>query len=144
MPKNMKGLASAALVFVLVGILAPYVLQYFRPVAVRYITLPSTQEIWAVFIFFGVLFAIVEFLENAYVKGDYHWLAGKLGSGIVGLAFLSYIFFYMVGSSSIGSGGVEATGLVLLIYLSIGLSYLYLFLDFYDARGSRSVKKVQN
>ncbi len=143
MAQHLRGLISAVIVLVPVGILAPYVLQYFRPHFEKYITLPPSQEIWAMFLLFGALFALVEFLQNAYLKGDYHWLAGKLGSGIIGFAFLSYIFFYMVGSPSLGSAGVEATGLVLLISVSIGLSYLHLFLDFYDARGSRP-KPLEN
>ncbi|MDG7000793.1 MAG: hypothetical protein JRN15_17000, partial [Nitrososphaerota archaeon] len=91
------------------------------------------------FLIFGVLYAAVEYLQNAYAKGNYQWLIGKLGSGVVSLGLFSYIFFYMIGSSSLSAEGVDATGLVYLIYASIGLSYLYLFLDFYDARRSRSV-----
>ena len=143
MAQYLIGIASALFVFVPIGILAPFVLQYFRPNFEQYITLPPSQEIWLVFLFFGALFALVEFLQNAYLKGDYHWLVGKLGSGILGFAFLSYIFFYMVGTPSLGSAGVEATGLVVLISVSIGLSYLHLFLDFYDARGSRRAKPME-
>lgn len=134
--KIIKGVTSAAFVFVLVGIVAPYLIDYFRPLAEKFVTLPSSQQIWVVFLLFGALFAAFEFLQNAYPKGKYPWLLGKLGSGAVSLGFFSYIFFYMMGSSSLASAGVQATGLILLIYASIGLSYLYLFFDFYDARAS--------
>ncbi len=129
-----KGVASAAFVFVLVGIIAPYAIGYFRPQAEKFVTLPSSQEIWVAFLAFGVLYAIVEYLQNAYAKGNYPWLAGKLASGAVSIGFFSYIFFYMLGSSSLGTAGMQADGLLLLIYASIGLSYVYLFLDFFDAR----------
>ena len=134
---NIKGIISAVPVFVLVSIVLPYALQYFRPSVEKFIRLPPSQQLWAVFFLFGVIFAVFEFLLNAYVKGDYPWLVGKIGNGICSLAFLSYIFLGMIGSDSLGSEGVGADGLLLLIYASIGLSYLYLFLDFYDARSSK-------
>ena len=137
MTDNVKGVTSAVFVFALVGVVLPYLIDYFRPLAEKYVALPPPQQIWVAFLLFGALFALVEFLQNAYSKGNYRWLIGKLGSGAVSLGFFSYIFFYMLGSSSLSTQGVETTGLVLLIYVSIGLSYLYLFLDFYDARSSR-------
>ncbi|MDG6997446.1 MAG: hypothetical protein JRN52_16145 [Nitrososphaerota archaeon] len=138
MTNKAKGVGSAVFVFILVGIVAPYAINYFRPLAERFAVLPPSQEIWMVFIFFGVVYAVVEYLQNAYAKGEYLWLAGRLGSGAASLGLFSYIFFYMIGSSSLSSEeGVDAAGLVTLIYVSIGLSYLYLFLDFYDARRSR-------
>lgn len=137
MPNHAKGIGAAVLVFVLVGIILPYLLGYFRPLAEKYVILPSSTEIWVAFLIFGVLFAAVEYLQNAYSKGNYPWLLGKLLSGAVSLGFFSYIFFYMLGYNPAGTEGLETTGLVLLIYLSIGLSYLYLFLDFFDARRSR-------
>ncbi|MCL5068584.1 MAG: hypothetical protein M1368_09575 [Thaumarchaeota archaeon] len=137
MTDNAKGVSSAVFVFALVGAVLPYLINYFRPLAEKYVILSSPQQIWMVFLLFGVLFAIVEYLQNAYSKGNYRWLTGKLGSGVVSLGFFSYIFFSMLGSNALSTEGVDTTGLVLLIYVSIGLSYLYLFLDFYDARSSR-------
>jgi hypothetical protein len=138
LPKIAKGISSAALRFVIVGIVLPYVLEYFSPTISSYIQLPPPIEVWAVFILFGALFAATNFLQAAYSKGEYPWLFGKVGGGFVSIAFFTYLFLLL--PKTVGSAGVQSTGLLSLIYLDVGLSYGYLILDFVDARRSRGAK----
>ncbi|MDA4128250.1 MAG: hypothetical protein OK422_02105 [Thaumarchaeota archaeon] len=138
MVNKWKGLGAAVYKFLIVGVIAPLAIDYLRPAILRYIGLPPSQEIWIILGVFGVLFAVTAFFQNAYVKGDFPWLFGKLGGGAVTLAFYAYLFLVLPGTSSIaGSDGFQGAGLLALIYVSIGLSYLHLFLDFADARRSR-------
>lgn len=122
----------AAVDFLAVGVLVPYVLEYLAPSISTYITLPSASEVWDVFILFGALLALTGFLQNAYSKGHYPWLFGKLGGGLVELGIFYFLFLLL--PKSLGSAGVESSGLVSLVVLAIALSYGYLILDFFDAR----------
>lgn len=142
--KIAKGVSSAAVRFVVVGIALPYLLEYFSPTIASYIQLPPPDQIWEALILIGALFAVTSFLQNAYSKGDFPWLFGKIGGGVMNIVFFTYIFLLLpknFGSSGIvGSAGIQSAGLLSLIYLSVGLSYLYLVLDFWDARRSKNVK----
>ncbi len=138
MVKLAKGISSAALRFVVIGIAFPYLLEYFSPTLSSYVQLPPADQVWEAFILFGALYAVTGFLQNAYSKGDYPWLFGKLGSGVVSIAFFTYIFLLL--PKSVGSAGVQSTGLLYLIYLEVALAYVYLVLDFYDARRSKNPK----
>jgi hypothetical protein len=135
----LKGAGDAALKFILIGIIVPLAIQYFYVEISNYVTLPSTIEIWAIMIIFGALFAITGFFQNAYLKGEYPWLFGRIGSGLVTIGFISYLLLFLPNVA--GAGAIHATGLIALIYLAVGLSYLYLVLDFADARRAR--KKAQ-
>ena len=138
MVKIGKGLSKAVLNFVVVGVAFPYLLEYFSPQISVYVPLPSPGEVWAVFIAIGALFAVTGFLQNAYSKGDFPWLFGKLGSGIVTIAL--YIYLTSLLPSAIGSTGIQTSDLLYLIYLAVALSYGYLILDFMDARQRREAK----
>ena len=120
----------------MVGVVFPYLLESFAPTISTYIQLPPAGEVWATFALFGALFGAASFLQNAYSKGDFQWLSGKVGSGVVDLLFFTYLFLLL--PKGAGSGeGIESTGLLSLIYLAVALSYAYLVLDFFDARRSR-------
>jgi hypothetical protein len=136
--KIAKGISSAVVRFVIVGIAFPYLLEYFSPTISAYVQLPPAIQVWEAFILFGVLYAVTGFLQAAYSKGEYPWLLGKVGSGVVNIAFFTYIFLLL--PKNIGSAGIQSTGLLYLIYLEVALAYLYLILDFYDARRSRAQK----
>jgi hypothetical protein len=138
--KIFNGVASAALNFVGVGLVAPYVLNYLSPRISSYITLPPPSQIWDAFILFGAVFAVTGFLQSGYSKGEYPWLFGKVGGGLLGLAFFYYLFLLL--PSSVGSEGVEGGGLILLVGLAIALSYGYLAFDFLDARRKIKANKV--
>ena len=135
MAKIAKGVSSAALRFVVVGIVFPYLLEYFSPTLSSYVQLPPPIQVWEAFILFGALYAVTSFLQTAYSKGEYPWLFGKIASGVVSIAFFTYIFLLL--PKTVGSAGIQTNGLLYLIYLAVGLAYLYLVLDFYDARRSK-------
>ncbi len=136
MAKIAKGVLSAAVAFLAVGVAIPYLLGYYRPQISAYVQLPPQGQIWAALVVIGGLFAVTGYLQNAYSKGDYPWLLGKLGRGFVGIAFFTYLFSLL--PSSIGAAGkIQTSDLLYLIYLAIALSYGYLVLDFYDARRTR-------
>ncbi len=136
--KIVNGVSAAALRFVVVGVAFPLLLDYFSPTISKYVALPPSSARWAVFIIFGALFAVAAFLQNAYSKGDYPWLFGKIGGGVVNMGFYYYVFLLL--PSSLGSEGIESSGLLLLIYLAIALSYGYLVFDFFDARRTKREK----
>jgi hypothetical protein len=133
-----KGILSAAVAFLVVGVAFPYLLEYFSPEISSYVVLPPVDEVWAVFLVIGALFAVTGFLQSAYSKGDYPWLLGRLGRGIVSIVLFTYLFSLL--PSSVGSEGFQAMDLLYLIYLAVALSYGYLILDFFDARRSRTFK----
>jgi len=141
--KLLKGIRSAALNFVAVGILIPYALNYFAPTISTYIALPPPSQIWTVFILFGVVFAITGFLQNGYSKGDFPWLFGKIGGGLAGVALFYYLFLLLPSSVGVGSTGIESSGLIDLVILAIALSYGYLVFDFWDARRKNKSKKAE-
>ena len=135
MVKIWKGASTAALRFLVVGIGIPLVLDYASPLISTYITLPPSSARWTAFVLFGALFALTAFLQNGYSKGDYPWLGGKIGGGLVNGGFYYYIFLLLPSSlGSLGSESIQSSGLLLLIYLAIALSYGYLVFDFIDAR----------
>jgi len=136
--KIARGIWSAAIRFVVVGVVFPYLLEYFSPSISSYVRLPPPAEVWAAFILIGGLYAVTSFLQNAYSKGDFHWLIGKVGGGIASIIFFTYLFLLL--PKTVGSAGIQATGLLSLIYRDVGLSYCYLILDFVDARRSRNAK----
>jgi predicted permease len=136
--KLAKGILSAAAAFLVVGVALPYLLEYFSQDISSYVRLPPADELWAVFLALGAAFAVTGFLQNAYSKGDYQWLFGRLGRGIVSIALFTYLLSLL--PSSVGPAGIETSGLLYLIYLAVALSYGYLILDFYDARRSRPFK----
>jgi uncharacterized membrane protein YuzA (DUF378 family) len=137
--KIAKGILSAAPRFVLVGIALPYVIEYLAPTLSAYVQLPSPSQVWTIFIFIGALYALTNFLQTAFSKGEYPWLIGRLGGGVVAAVFFTFIFGLL--PKSLGSAGIQSTGLLSLIYLDIALAYLYLILDFFDARRSRAKKQ---
>jgi hypothetical protein len=141
MVKILKGIADAVLRFILVGIVFPLAIQYFNPVISNYVSLPPSNEIWLVMILFGALFAVTGFLQNAYVKGEFPWLFGKIGGGIATMGFFSYLLLFLPNVA--GDGVVHASGLVVLIFLAVAFSYLYLVFDFWDARRSLRKKAQQ-
>ena len=141
MAKIAKGVGSAFVRFFLIAIIVPYVLEYLAPTISTYLQLPPANEVWTVFILVGSLFAVTGYLQNAYSKGDYPWLFGKIGSGLTEAIFFTYLFLLL--PNSVGSAGVQSTGLLFLIYLAVALSYAYLVLDFFDARRSRPFKPVE-
>jgi hypothetical protein len=135
-----KGISNAVVRFLVVGIAFPYLLEYFSPTISTYLQLPPPSGVWAVFILMGGLFAGTSFLQNAYSKGDFPWLLGKIGAGVASVIFFTYLFLLL--PNTVGSAGVESTGLLSFIYLAVALSYAYLVLDFVDARRSRVSTKV--
>lgn len=141
MAKLSNGLVSAVPRFLIIGILFPFTLDYFYLEVSRFIALPPSFDRWITFVIFGSLFALVGFLQNAYKKGDYPWLFGKVGGGVVSLVFYSYLFLLLPRVS--GSQSIQVAGLLPLIYVAIGLSYLHLILDFFEARISRPIVKPE-
>lgn len=135
-----RGISSAAINFVVLGIVLPFALNYFSSQISSYIALPPPSEIWAVFLLFGAVFAVTGFLQNGYSKGDFAWLFGKVGGGLAGIALFYYLFLLL--PSSVGSAGVEGSGLLLLVGLAIALSYGYVVFDFMDARRKNNAKKA--
>ncbi len=140
MPKILKGLSSATLRFVLVGLAVPFLVEYFSPTISSYIRLPPPAQVWEELVLLGALFALMGFLMNAYSKGDFPWLFGKIGNGVVDAFFFTYLFLLLPNSlSSAGaSASVQSSGLLTLVYLAVALSYGYLILDFLDARRTRA------
>jgi hypothetical protein len=133
-----NGLSRAALNFVVVGAALPYVIESFSSEISTYVSLPAPGEVWAVFVAIGAAFAVTGFLQHAYSKGEYPWLAGKLASGIVDIALFTYAYSLLPQSVGSASGGIQASDLLYLIYLAIALPYGYLVLDFFDARRTKS------
>lgn len=115
----------------------PLALDYLNPYISKYVTLPPSYDRWLAFVAFGVLFAATAFFQNAYSKGEYRWLFGKIGGGAVAIAFYSYLLLFL--PSAAGAGTIQASGLITLIYLAMALSYVYLIFDFFDARRSRRI-----
>jgi hypothetical protein len=136
--KIAKGISSAAVRFLVFGIALPYIIEYFSPTLSSYLQLPPPSDVWLAFILIGAMFAVTSFFQNAYSKGDFPWLFGKIGGGIASLVFFTYIFLLL--PKTVGSAGIQYTGLLSLIYLAVALTYLYLVLDFVDARRSRTPK----
>jgi hypothetical protein len=138
-----KGVAVAAFYFAVVGLAFPFLLEHFSPQITTYVPLPPARSVWTAFLSIGAAFAVTGFLQGAYSKGEYPWLAGKLGSAIPDIALLTYL--YSLVPSSVGSvGTVETSQLLYLVYLAIALSYCYLVFDFFDARrSSAEVKMVE-
>ena len=141
MAKIAKGVSSAVVRFLVIGVAAPYLLEYFSPTISTYLQLPPANDVWTAFILIGSLFAVTGYLQNAYSKGDYPWLFGKIGSGLLEAVFFTYLFLLL--PNSVGSAGIQSTGLLSLIYLAVALSYGYLLLDFFDARRSRPFRPVE-
>ena len=137
MAKIANGVSSAALRFIALGVAVPYLLEYISPTVSTYLQLPPADEVWAVFILIGSLFAVTGFLQNAYSKGDYQWLFGKIGSGLLEVVLFTYLFLLLPNAATLSGTGVQSGGLLSLIYLAVALSYGYLVLDFYDTRRSR-------
>jgi len=139
MLKIAKGVTSAALNFVAVGIVLPLAVDYFAPTISSYIALPPSSARWTAFLLFGALFAVTAFLRNGYAKGDFPWLFGKVGGGLVTIGFLYYLFLFLPSAVG-GAGSVESTGLLVLIVLAVVLGYGYLIFDFTDARRTNKQK----
>lgn len=129
-----KGIWSAAIRFAVVGVAFPYLLDYFSPAISSYVQLPPTAQVWEAFILIGALYSATSFLQTAYSKGEYPWLLGKIGGGLVAIVFFTYLFLLL--PKTVGSAGIESTGLLSLVYLDVALSYAYLVLDFVDARSA--------
>lgn len=133
--KIAKGVLTAGLNFIVVGLAIPYLIEHFSPQIATYITLPAPSAIWTAFLLIGAGFAVTGFLQSAYSKGHYPWLAGKLGSAVPSIALFTYLYSLIPGGAGSELGGtVQTSQLLYLIYLALALSYLYLVLDFYDAR----------
>jgi hypothetical protein len=135
----LRGASSAILDFLVIGIAVPYAVEYFAPTISSYIALPPPSEIWGVFLLFGVLLAATGFLQRGYSKGDFPWLAGKIGGGLVEFGIF-YFLFLLLPKSLGGSGSsatLESTGLLVLVGLAFFFSYGYLILDFWDARRTK-------
>jgi len=138
--KLARGITSAILNFVTIGIVIPFALDYVSPLLSAYITLPSSAERWEIFIVFGALFAFTAFCRNGYSKGDYPWLVGKIGGGLVDIGLFYYLFQLM--PSSLGSAaGIESSGLIYLAGLAVVCSYGYTIFDFIEARRTNIAKR---
>ena len=116
--------------------IAPALLMLWLVIAAEERPGPPAQ-VWTSFVLFGALFAVTSFLQTAYSKGDFPWLFGKIGGGLVNISFFTFLFLFL--PKTVGSAGIQSTGLLSLIYLTVGLSYLYLVLDFVDARRTKAV-----
>ena len=132
-----KGLSQAILDFLVVGVGLPFLTEYLAPTLSSYVTLPPASEVWDVLLLLGSLMAAAGFLRNAYSKGQYPWLVGRIGGGLVELVV--FYFFFLLVPHSLGSAGVESSGLIALAALAVVLSYGYLVLDFFDARRTSRV-----
>jgi len=130
--KIAKGILNAAVAFLVVDVVLPCLIGYYRPQVSSYVQLPPQNSMWATLIVIGALFAVTSFFQNAYSKGDFPWLFGRLGNGVVNIVFLVYLLSLL--PSTFGSAGIQTSNLLYLIYLAIALSYGYLFLDFWLAR----------
>jgi hypothetical protein len=136
-----KGITSAIVRFVLIGLALPSVIEYFSPTISSYVKLPPPFDVWAAFVLIGALYAVSSFLQNAYSKGDYPWLLGTIMGGVASLALFTYLLLFL--PTTVGSTTqIQTTGLLYLIYLAVALSYGYLFLDFFDARRSRAAARA--
>jgi len=136
MVKLAKGLVTAAGMFVVVGIVFPLLLDRASSFLSSYVTLPPSPERWEILLGLGAFFALTAFLQNGYSKGEYPWLFGRIGAGLGSMALYYFAFLLLPGGGSTsGLGvGVDATGLLLLVYFGIFLSYGYIVLDFFDYR----------
>ncbi|HUI01265.1 MAG TPA: hypothetical protein VLX56_06515 [Nitrososphaerales archaeon] len=140
MAKIAKGIGNAAARFLVIGVAIPYAVEYFAPTIGSYIKLPPATEVWEALILLGALFAVTSFLQTAYSNGEFPWLFGKIGAGLVDALLFTYLFLLLpnsFGSSGVGTG-VQSSGLLTLVYLAVALSYGYLILDFVDHRRSRA------
>jgi hypothetical protein len=138
--KIANGLSSAALNLLAVGVALPLILDLLAVPLSSYIALPPSSARWTAFILFGACFAVTGFLRSAYSKGDFPWLFGRLGGGVVDLALFYYLFLLLPSSVASAGSVVESSGLLLLLGLAIALSYGYLILDFVDARQTKREK----
>lgn len=137
MAKIAKGVGAAALNFLAVGVVLPLALDYLAGPLSSYISLPPPSSRWTAFILIGAALAATGFLQSAYSKGDFQWLFGRLGGGLVDLVLFYYLFLLIPSSASSAGVAVESSGLIALLVLAIALSYGYLFFDFFDARRTR-------
>jgi hypothetical protein len=135
-----RGLTSAIVRFVLIGLALPFAIEYFSPTISSYVKLPPPYDVWAALILIGALYAVSSFLQKAYSKGDYPWLLGTLMGGVASIALFTYLLLFL--PTTVGSTQVHSSGLLYLIYLAVALSYGYLFLDFFDARRSRATARA--
>jgi hypothetical protein len=136
-----RGLTSAIVRFVLIGLAFPYAIEYFSPTISSYVKLPPSYDVWAALMLIGALYAASSFLQNAYSKGDYQWLLGTIIGGVASIALFTYLLLFL--PTTVGSTTqMRTTGLLYLIYLAVALSYGYLFLDFFDARRSRAAARA--
>ncbi len=142
MVKIAKGVSSAALSFIVVGVALPLALDYLARPLSSYLTLPPSSARWTVFVLIGAFLALTSFLQNGYSKGDFPWLFGKLGGGVADLALFYYLFLLLPSSAGSTGGVVESSGLIALLGLAVALSYGYLFLDFADARRNNRAKSA--
>lgn len=135
MVKLVKGIVIGVLMFVLIGVIFPLVLDRASSFLSSYVTLPPSSERWEILLGLGAVFGLTAFLQNAYSKGEYPWLFGRIGAGLATMALYYFAFLLLPGGGSSELGvGVDATGLLLLVYLGIFLSYGYIVLDFFDYR----------
>ncbi len=140
MAKIARGLLVGVALFLVVGVVLPYLLDYASGFLSNYVTLPRPSERWLILLGLGGLFGATAFLQNAYSKGEYPWLFGRIGSGLTSMGFYYFVFLLLPGGGGSGGGNlglgvaVDATGLLLLVYLGIVLSYGYIVLDFFDYR----------
>ena len=135
--KIARGLSSAALDFLVVGVALPFALDYLAGPISAYVTLPPSSSRWAAFLLLGAALAATAFFRSAYSKGDFPWLFGRRGGAVVALALFYYLFLLLPSSIGSAAGVSESSGLVTLLGLAVALSYGYLLLDFVDARRSR-------
>lgn len=124
--------------FLVVGVGLPFIIEYFAPLFSAYVTLPPASEVYEVFVLLGSLMAVAGFLRNAFSKGQYPWLVGRISGGLVEFGIFYFLFLDI--PKSLASAGVESSGLVGLAALAVVLSYGYLILDFFDARRSSVVR----
>lgn len=137
MVKIVKGITSAILDFIMVGVVVPEALEYFAPSFSSYISLPPSTSVFEAFGLLGAALAVTGFLQNAYSKGDFPWLAGKIGGGVVDLLLFYYLFLLLPSGVASSAAVSESSGLVVLLALALVFSYGYLILDFIDARRTK-------